>query len=261
MFFTQPASSPVIRPHPGCFVTGTDTNVGKTVVTAALASCLRGRRVSVGIMKPIETGYGSAGSPDSDAERLRWAAGVSDDLNLVVPYRFPAPLAPLAASRQAGETIELHRIISAYEQLAARHGLLLVEGAGGVLAPISEQCATADLIAKLGLPALIVGRPGLGGINHALLTLEALERRHISVLGIVLNLQSAPKDTQEVPAGFEWMQIQSTTDFVRQFCGHRVFGPLKHIADLDKGWRAGVEELASDPWIQSLADLVAPHAR
>jgi len=158
--------------YSGCFIAGTDTGVGKTVVTAALAVCLRQRPLNVGVMKPIETGIPGNGA-GSDAERLLAGAAAKDPLELVTPFRFPAPLAPLAAARQAGSTIALDRILAAYRTLAAKHAFMLVEGIGGVLVPITEGSDVRDLISQMDLPVLVVGRASIGGVNHALLTIEA----------------------------------------------------------------------------------------
>jgi dethiobiotin synthetase len=123
----------------GVFITGTDTGVGKTLVTTALVLCLKQRGLSVGVMKPIETGCGSGGAAGSDAARLHAAAGMTDPVEVVSPYRFPDPLAPLDAARRAGTTIQERKILAAFRTLAARHMLMLVEGAGGVLVPISKR--------------------------------------------------------------------------------------------------------------------------
>ena len=108
-------------------VTGTDTGVGKTVVGCALAAALVNRAVSVGVMKPIETGV-AAGQDDTDASRLAAAAQSHDDPALVCPFQFAAPLAPLVAARQAGVTISLERLDRAFRSLGASRDVVLVEG-------------------------------------------------------------------------------------------------------------------------------------
>jgi dethiobiotin synthetase len=236
--------------HGGCFIAGTDTGVGKTVVTAALAICLARRGIGVGVMKPIETGVPVRGSSLSDAERLQAGAEV-DPLELVSPYRFPAPLAPLAAARRAGTAITLDRILTAYRTLAARHPLMLVEGIGGVLVPIAPRSDLRDLIVRLKLPVLIVGRASLGGINHALLTIEALQHRKIPILGIVLNRSVRPADSSESHA-----QEVSTIDLLKERSGVFVTGPLPYEGELDRAWETSLKRMARDPAIQALADLL-----
>jgi dethiobiotin synthetase len=169
----------------GVFVTGTDTGVGKTVIACGLARALRQRGIDVGVMKPCETGVGPAGPLDALA--LRAAAGVNDPIEVVCPQFFALPAAPSVAAQVEGRVVDLERIRVASKTLAARHDLLLVEGAGGWLVPITPEFAMADLAAELGLPVLVVARASLGTINHTLLTVEAIERRGIPLAGVVVN--------------------------------------------------------------------------
>ena len=247
------------RLRPGCFVTGTDTGVGKTAVTAALARCLADRRISVGVMKPIETGLAVRGKGGSDAERLRMAAGVSDPLDLISPYRFPDPLAPLAAARRADGKIELVRVMAAFTRLAGLHRVILVEGVGGVLVPVSDQFDTGELVLRMELPALVIGRAALGGVNHALLTIEALRRRRVPILAVMLNREVADADVS--PDALADLQEKTTVALVRELGGLPLIGPLVHVKNLDREWQAGLAKLLTDPGIQSLADLVAPYAQ
>jgi dethiobiotin synthetase len=243
-----PAEAGAVR---GCFITGTDTGVGKTVVTAALAACLAQRGLKVGVMKPIETGVPAGASLLSDAERLRDAAGVDDPVDLLAPYRFNAPLAPLAAARQAGVSIKLDHIVSSFLTLAARHPFMLVEGLGGVLVPIAARADVRDLIIELNLPVLVVGRASLGGVNHALLTIEALQHRKIPILGIVLNRPVRPLDNSE-----SFAQEASTIGLLQERSGTFVTGPLPYEGDIDRAWETGLKRMTGDPAIQALADLL-----
>ena len=171
----------------GIFVTATDTGVGKTVVTAALAVALRTHGYAVGVMKPIETGVLSSEGTGSDAIRLREAARSSDMLTEIRPYVFRRPLAPLDAARLEKRTVRLPTIIRAFRTLQSRHEVVVVEGIGGVYVPITSSLDVSDLIYRMKLPTVVVGRVSLGGINHALLTLRALRQRKIPVLALVLN--------------------------------------------------------------------------
>ncbi|HEY1012606.1 MAG TPA: dethiobiotin synthase [Herpetosiphonaceae bacterium] len=178
----------------GIFVTGTDTGVGKTVVTAALAAGLRARGLRVGVMKPAETGCAQRDGElvPEDALFLRAAAECQAPLELICPYRLPEPLAPALAAELAGVEIEMERLQSCYAELAASHDVVLVEGAGGLLVPLTATHTMRDLAAALDLPVLVVSRNVLGTINHTLLTLEALRER--PVLGVVLNAAQRPDD-------------------------------------------------------------------
>lgn len=236
----------------GCFVVGTDTGVGKTVVTAALATCLARRGVSVGVMKPVETGLQGGWPGTSDAERLKAAVLAQDEEDLIAPYRLPLPLAPLDAARQAGVVIRLERIVKAWRRLAGRYRYVLVEGAGGLLVPLTEKEDLADLLQMMGQPAVVIGRSALGGINQALLTVEALRSRWIPVLAVLLN------DGRAVVGPSDQVQRKSTADLLRERLGAGlpVLGPLPYDAALEQDWPAGLKRLSGEPAIEALAGLI-----
>jgi dethiobiotin synthetase len=169
----------------GLFITGTDTGVGKTLVSCALARGLRQEGIGVGVMKPAETGVPASGPEDALA--LIQAARVDDALDLVCPLRFELPAAPQASAIAEGREAHLDPVLRAYETLSDRHAFMLVEGAGGILVPFDEQTTMADLVLRLDLPVLVVARASLGTINHTLLTLEACSARGLDVLGVVLS--------------------------------------------------------------------------
>lgn len=173
----------------GCFVTGTDTGVGKTFVSCALARGLRAAGVDIGVMKPIETGVPAEGP--EDARALRRAAGVDDPLELICPVRFSLPASPEAAARAEERTASVEPIREAFESLAGRHAFMLVEGAGGLLVPIDARTDMADLVRELDLPLLLVARAGLGTVNHTRLSLEAAETRGLDVFGVVISHSTA----------------------------------------------------------------------
>lgn len=180
----------------GLFVTATDTGVGKTEVACALLEEARARGLDAVGMKPAQSGVGPA--EPSDAERLLAASGGSEPLEAICPYSFAPPLAPAVAARIEGRAISFGRIVDGARALAARHEAVVVEGAGGLLVPLTAEETYADLAAALALPALVVARAGLGTVNHTALTVEALRRRGLAVAGIVLN-RAAPDDDPSVP--------------------------------------------------------------
>lgn len=240
----------------GIFITGTDTAVGKTLVTAALARSLKELGFDAGVMKPVETGV-VKGRP-SDASRLARTAQVSDSPDLVRPYAFRLPVAPLDAARTERRTIKISTIMGAYRQLQAQHDLLLVEGAGGVHVPITPTMDVLDLIEKLKTPVLVVGRAGLGGVNHALLTLNALRERKIPILALVLN-QTVPAKT---PVAHR--QERSTLELLRESAGVPVIGPLPYIAGVDARFARfdwAVEKLAANSEVKNLTRLVQASVR
>ncbi len=177
----------------GIFITGTDTGVGKTFIAGALACHLRADGVNVGVMKPIETGCGSKRIP-ADGVYLKKMAQVNDALASITPYCFRDPLAPWPASIKEKKKIEMKKILAAYERLQKKHALMIVEGVGGLLVPITENDDVVDLILEMNLPVLLVARSGLGTLNHTRLTIEYGKSRGISLIGIILN-QSQPAQT------------------------------------------------------------------
>ena len=174
----------------GVMVTGTDTEVGKTVVAAGLARFLRGQGLDVGVMKPVASGAveSAAGVRESsDVVALMRAACCSDPVEWVNPYCFTAPVAPALAAELEGVSVDMERISDCYERLCSRHDLTVVEGAGGALTPVFGKLSVADLAQRLRMPALIVSRAGLGTINHTVMTFECLRSRGVECLGFVLN--------------------------------------------------------------------------
>jgi dethiobiotin synthetase len=179
----------------GYFVTGTDTGVGKTVVTALLATVLSKRGLRVGVMKPVETGCPREGDHlvPQDSLFLRQISGCVAPQELVTPYTFVEPLAPAVAAELAGVTIEMGQICKCYEQLLAEHDVVLVEGAGGLLVPLTAQLSMHNIAVELNLPILVVTCNRLGTINHTALTVTVASERS-QVLGIVLNHIQAPNN-------------------------------------------------------------------
>lgn len=169
----------------GFFVTGTDTGVGKTVVACELLRRLRARGLDAGAMKPAETGVGPEGPLDALA--LREASGSGDPLEQICPQQLALPAAPAVAAEVEGRRVDLGAIRYAFAKLAARHAWMVVEGAGGLLVPLSATVSMADLARDLGLPLIVVARARLGTINHTLLTLEAAAARGLAVAGVVVS--------------------------------------------------------------------------
>jgi len=176
------------------FVTGTDTGVGKTTVTAALAVFLRQRGIDLAVMKPVETGVDDPAALGPDARLLRWASGCEEPDDLIAPYRFSAPLAPDQAAKSAGRRIDLGLLAGSANRLAERHRLLLIEGAGGLMVPLAGGLLIADLVARLGARLLVVTRPDLGTLNHTLLTVFAARTMQLPLAGMILNRMPASPD-------------------------------------------------------------------
>jgi dethiobiotin synthetase len=174
-------------------VTGTDTAVGKTVVARALLAAFAVRGMRVAAMKPVETGTG--GGAPGDATSLRATAGSQDALDDVCPYSFDEPLAPLVAAERAGRAIDVNILDSAFGRLTADRDAIVVEGAGGLLVPLTDQLSYAGLFARWQLGLVIVAANRLGAINHTLLTVQVARTLGLRVRCVILNsMQAEPRD-------------------------------------------------------------------
>jgi dethiobiotin synthetase len=174
---------------PGLFITATDTEVGKTVVAGAIANWFRKRRFRVGVFKPVATGcrHDREGLVSEDAEFLAHCADAEAPLDIICPQRFAEPLAPAVAAERAGRPLDWDAIDRALHEITGQSDVVIVEGVGGVMVPMDGKYLVRDVIQWLGLPAVVVARPGLGTINHTLLTLAALREAKIPIAGIVIN--------------------------------------------------------------------------
>jgi dethiobiotin synthetase len=173
----------------GLFITGTDTGVGKTTVAAGLARWFRQRGKGVRVSKPVATGAQLRGQQwvSEDTQKLAAASGLQEDWEAITPWSFPEPVAPPVAARRHGIHLTLLEIVRAIRQQSRPDAVLLVEGIGGLLCPLTETETVADLAGVLDLPLVIVTRRSLGTLNHTLLTLEAAKLRGLSVAGVVIN--------------------------------------------------------------------------
>lgn len=217
----------------GLFVTGTDTDVGKTIVAATLALFMRQRGINVGVMKPATSGCrdDQGRLVSDDALLLCRAAGTPCDED-AAPYLLREPLAPSEAARIDGVRIEADRIGAAYARLAARHDVVIVEGAGGLMVPLGDGLLTTDLIKQLNLPLLVVARPNLGTVNHTLLTCYSARQLGLTVAGVIIN------NFPRTPGLAE----QGAPRQIGELCGAPLLGVWPHCDERDQ-WSA-IERLA-----------------
>ncbi|MEA3347598.1 MAG: dethiobiotin synthase [Pseudomonadota bacterium] len=173
----------------GLFITGTDTGVGKTVVAATLAYALHQRHINFHYIKPVESGISSREYLEkySDAALVKGAGSLPEPLNEIVPFRFREPLAPLLAARREGVELSGNELSECIKTRIKPPGLTLVEGAGGLLAPLCPDYLVIDLIRDLQLPILVVCRTSLGALNHTFLTLNLLRQEGLHPIGIIAN--------------------------------------------------------------------------
>lgn len=177
----------------GLFITGTDTEIGKTVAARLLAASLAARGESVAAMKPVAAGceHTVAGPRNTDALALMSACNVAADYDLVNPYALVSPISPHLAAAEAGVEIELGRIRDCYRALAAMADWVVVEGVGGWCVPLSAGSTVADMALELDLPVVMVVGMRLGCLNHALLTSQAIRSSGARLLGWVANCSGA----------------------------------------------------------------------
>lgn len=184
------------------FVTGIDTDIGKTVITAGLASSLHKMGVDVGVMKPFAAGTitpENSGFKSKDVQIICNAAHVSDSEELVNPQFFPMPASPYTVWKTLKIKPNISLIIERYRQLSKLHKMLLVEGIGGIMTPILDNYYVADLIKDFRLPAVIVTTTRVGSFNHTVMSVKTCERYGIPVKGIIINdLDSGPYSVDEV---------------------------------------------------------------
>jgi dethiobiotin synthetase len=221
----------------GVFIAGTDTEVGKTLIAAGLTVTLQDQGIDVGVMKPLESGapsFESAPIP-RDAFYLKEIADIQDDLGLINPYCFQAPLAPGVAAEREGVEVDLKRIKGAYEELKGSHQFMVVEGAGGLLVPIARGTLLPELIKLLDLPLLVVARSSLGTINHTLLTLAYCRQEGLDVVGTVINKSTPDADPAE----------DTNPQYITQFSRTPVWGSFPYLRDCAgvKGNRAFLAQL------------------
>ena len=241
----------MIPPGKGVFITGTDTDAGKTIAAAAVLVSMRASGIDAVPMKPVQTGGRLDRQPGpalSSTAPLRsdGRAGRRSDLELqspdltfclqmaelrpdpeelqdMVPFIYEQACSPHLAAAKTGRVISLDRIFEAFRNLLRRHERVVVEGAGGVLAPVSANQTMIDLMAMLGLPVILAARPGLGAINHTLLSIREIERAGLKLHGIIF--------CETTGAG--WGEIEeNNVETIRKMAKARVLGRIPYMAEL-----------------------------
>ena len=173
----------------GLFITGTDTGVGKTLITGGIAYVLREQGFRVGVLKPIASGcrHEREGLISDDAEFLAMCAATDYPLSVITPVTYKTPAAPITCVDMEKRPVDYEAIAAAYRYLCDSCDVVIVEGIGGALVPIDEDHTVLDLAAAFGLPVVIVARPNLGTINHSLLTIQAVRKAGLPLAGLVIS--------------------------------------------------------------------------
>jgi dethiobiotin synthetase len=206
------------------FITGTDTGVGKTIASAAIALLLRRQGHAVGVMKPVTSGCLERDGllVSEDAELLCFAAGVPLTSDCT-PYLLRAPLAPSVAATLDGVRIDFQTIRDAYLRIAASNDFVIVEGAGGLMVPLAGGLLMSDLAAHLALPIAVVARPGLGTVNHTLLTTFGARNLGLEVKGVIIN---------QYPE-FPDQAAECAPHLIASLCGSQLLGVFPEVTGMD----------------------------
>ncbi len=189
------------------FITGTDTNVGKTYVTAGLASVMKKMGINVGIMKPFASGnVQNIGYKSQDVQILSNAAQIKDAEELVNPYFFPIPASPFTAMQNLGFEIDIKTVLNSFKKLLTMHDVLLIEGIGGIMTPILKNYFVVNLIKEMNLETIIVTTSRIGTVNHIIMTIKMCQNYGINIRGIIINnlnlggypIQELKRDIEEI---------------------------------------------------------------
>jgi len=220
------------------FITGTDTDVGKTYVAAGLAVTLRKMGIDVGIMKPFAAGTPQKkGFKSEDVEILSRAAQVSDPEELMNPQFFKMAASPYTASKNLKVKVRINSVLSSFKKLSNLHSMLLVEGMGGIMTPILKNYFVTDLIKDMKLPTVIVTRTRIGTVNHTIMTCKMCEKYKIPIKGIIINnfdsdgytVKTLKRDLQSLTG----VPILGTIPFIENLSDDSLYKNFKKNIDMN----------------------------
>jgi len=203
------------------FITGTDTDVGKTYITAGLGVTFRKMGIDVGVMKPFAAGRAQKkGYKSKDIVIISKAAQACDPENLVNPQFFPIPASPYTAWKNLKTKPKISTILSSFKKLTKLHDMILVEGMGGIMTPILKDYYVTNLIKEMKIPTVIVTRSKVGTVNHTIMTVKMCEKYKIPVKGIIIN---------NFDAGYP---VKELTRDLQNLTGIKVLGSIPFIKDM-----------------------------
>jgi dethiobiotin synthetase len=201
----------------GIFVTGTDTGVGKSIVTGLLAKYLREKGYKVVTQKWVQTGSRFSADINLHLKIMGVSkSAIKDYLNCVCPYIFKLPASPHLAAKAENKKIKIARIKKSFKLLSLKFDFVIVEGIGGALVPVNENRLVIDIAKELGLPVLVVAQNKLGAINHILMTIEVLNKRKMKILGLLFNNCK----------GQDKLILKDNPDIIRKITGQNILGVL-----------------------------------
>lgn len=231
------------------FITGTDTDVGKTIVTAGLAAVMQSLGYQTGIYKPVQTGCvvknGSLVAPD-----LEFIKNIDPNIITKSTYNFKEPIAPALAAEMEGVKISRQAFVNDYNELRNKCEFVIVEGAGGILCPITNDFFIKDLAKLLDTPMVVVTKPSLGTVNHTLLTLQAARAAKIDVRGVIIsNYDKNAEDISEKNA--PWM--------ISRYSNERILGTLPNVVENGKlNPERLISEILKNLNLQMIFDIEIP---
>lgn len=211
----------------GFFITGTDTGVGKTIIAGAVIKALAFLGIRTGVMKPVESGCGREGSVlvPFDGMFLKQTAHIDDPITLVTPCCLESPLAPMAASERDMIKIDIDEIRRSFSSMAKKFETMVVEGIGGLMVPIREDYYVIDIAREFGLPLLVVAKPGLGTVNHTMLTVKCALDAGLDVAGVIINY-SRPPDSG--------LAEKTNPKLLGRICPVPILGSFPYLKNLDE---------------------------
>lgn len=207
----------------GFFVTGTDTDVGKTIISSGIAAVLKEKKIDVGVFKPLLSGV-SREDPASDTSLLKQLSQTSLSYEEITPFAFKEPLAPYVAGKLEGKIVRIEEVLTHWEKIRGKHEFFVVEGAGGISVPLGEQFLVSDLMQAIQLPIVIVARPNLGTFNQIFLTVHYAKSLGLTVAGIVINGISDHPNLAE----------KTNPKLIEELCGVPILGITPKLKEVTK---------------------------
>ncbi len=211
----------------GFFITGTDTGVGKTIIAGAVTMVLKSLGLETGVMKPVESGCTRRGNSllPHDGMLLKRISHAEDPISDISPSLFENPLAPLAAAGIENRDVDLLLVKEAFARMSAKYDALVVEGIGGLMVPLKKDYYVLDLARDFGLPLIITARPGLGTINHTILTVNTALKEGLKVAGVVINYVHSPEND---------LAEKTNLNLLSSLLPVRIAGVFPHIENPDE---------------------------
>jgi dethiobiotin synthetase len=218
----------------GFFITGTDTEVGKTIVAGAILKTINFLGFKACGMKPVESGCGREGDVliPYDGMFLKQIAHIDEPITLITPCCFQSPLAPLAASDLEKTGVRITEIKKAFNKLTKKYDAVVVEGIGGLMVPIKKDYSVVELAKEFWLPLIVVAKPGLGTINHIMLTVNYALKEGLEVAGVIINYSQPPENS---------LAEKTNPKLLEQICPVPIIGILPYLKNLSE---EAIEETA-----------------